>query len=305
VAVLDIGSNTIKMTVARPRGDGTIEEFAWNAETVRLGAGLETSGRLADDRIEAAMAALGRFAAEAHAHGATRLIAVATEATRVAANGPAFLDRVRGETGIEVRTISGDEEARLTFLGLAAAIDISGQIVVADIGGGSTEVIIARDGGVTFFRSLPLGSGRLTDRLVPSNPPTAGQLDACTDQATNQLAELKLPPTDDARLVVVGGTGEYLGRLLPDGAPLTQAGIVQVLDRLQRDTAETIAAETGIPIARARVLPAGVAIVRALVGVFAPLEIVATQSGIRRGLLLEAFANASEGNGGRLSHGAG
>src|SRR5688500_2555064 len=146
VAAFDIGSNTIKMTVARPGAEGGLDEFAWNAETVRLGAGLEASGRLADDRIEAALDALGRFAAEARAHGAGRLIAVATEATRVADNGAAFLDRVRRETGIEVRTITGDEEARLTFLGLAVTLDVDGQTVVADIGGGSTEIIAARDG---------------------------------------------------------------------------------------------------------------------------------------------------------------
>src|SRR5829696_7909249 len=121
IAAFDIGSNTIKMTVARQDGLDHLTEFLWRSETVRLGAGIDQSGRLADDRIEAAADTIHRFAAEARAQGATRLIGVATEATRVAENGQTFLDRIRSESGIELSTISGDREAELTFQGLAAA----------------------------------------------------------------------------------------------------------------------------------------------------------------------------------------
>jgi exopolyphosphatase/guanosine-5'-triphosphate,3'-diphosphate pyrophosphatase len=289
VAAFDIGSNTIKMTVARLSEHAALETLAMRAETVRLGAGLEASGRLADDRVEAAITALARFAGEARDLGAGRQVGVATEATRAAANGSAFLDRVRRETGIEVRAIGGDEEADLTFRGLAATMDIGGRVVVADIGGASTELIVADDGTIQFSRSFRLGSGSLTDRCVNSDPPTANEMDLCRGAATEALRAAPLPDSSGTRLVIVGGTGEYLARLLPDGEAVSEAGIATVLSRLQSAPAAEVAPLLGIPEARARVLPAGVAIVQSLANRLRPDEIVVTQSGIRTGLLLEAL----------------
>src|SRR5262249_4269834 len=128
LAAFDLGSNSIKMTVARRGPDNQVDDFIWRSETVRLGQGIEASGALAADRIAAAMDTLTRFAAEARTAGAARLIGVATEATRVASNGPAFVQRVVDELGIEIQTISGDQEARLTFLGLHGEVDLSGRI---------------------------------------------------------------------------------------------------------------------------------------------------------------------------------
>lgn len=292
VAAFDIGSNTIKMTVARPSADGGLTVLGAQSDTVRLGIGVADSGVLAADRVAAALAALTGMADQARALGAVRLIGVATEATRTAANGPAFLDQVRTEIGIEVRSIDGDEEAALTFRGLAAAIDISGQIIVADIGGGSTELILAIDGDVRFAQSFRLGSGALTDRFVRRDPPGIAEIDACRNAVRDVLRDVSPPtvPKHTTRLVAVGGTGEFLARLGPGGAVISTKSIDGVLARLQRTPAATIAAELAIPEARARVLPAGVAIVRALVDVLRPATIEVTQSGIRTGLLLAAFA---------------
>lgn len=296
IAAIDIGSNSIKMTVARPRPQGGIEEIAWNAETVRLGAGLDTTGRLADDRIDAALTTLHRFAGEAHALGAERVVAVATEAARVAANGPAFLDRVNRETGVEVRVIDGDEEADLTFRGLAAATDVSGSLVVADIGGASTELVVAHDGAFVAARSVPVGSGRLADRLTPSDPPRGEELAACRSAAASLLgpvqAALAAPVGAAVRLVVVGGTGEYLARLVPDERRIAPAAIDAVLDRFTRSPAAVLARQLSIAEARARVLPAGVAIVAALADGVRPGRIEVARSGIRTGLLLAAFDGA-------------
>jgi exopolyphosphatase/guanosine-5'-triphosphate,3'-diphosphate pyrophosphatase len=293
IAAIDIGSNSIKMTVARPHPHRGIEEIGWNAETVRLGAGLDATGRLADDRVEAALATLHRFAREARAMGAKRLVAVATEAARVAANGPAFLDRVGRETGIEVRVIDGDEEAALTFRGLAAATDVSGNLVVVDIGGASTELIVAHDRVFAAARSVPVGSGRLTDRLTPSDPPRPEELAACRSAAASLvapvLAALAVPVGPAVRLVVVGGTGEYLARLVPDEHRIAPAAIDAVLDRFAAVTAAALAQRLSVAESRARVLPAGVAIVAALVDGVRPGRIEVARSGIRTGLLLAAF----------------
>jgi exopolyphosphatase/guanosine-5'-triphosphate,3'-diphosphate pyrophosphatase len=290
VAAFDIGSNSIKMTVGRPDGAHGVGEFLWRSATVRLGEGIERTGRLSEDRIEAALKALRAFAAEAREAGAERLVGVATEATRVAANGEEFLARVRDETGLELKAISGDRETELTFRGLKATLDLDGDVVVADVGGGSTEVITASEGTFRWGRSIPLGSGRLTDRLVHDDPPNGEEIAACREASGTALSELELPAGPIDRLIVVGGTGEYLVRLVPSGRPATVQELDDVLERLTSTRAATLADELEIPEARARVLPAGVAIVRELAERTRPRSVEGARSGIRTGLLLAAFA---------------
>ncbi len=286
VAAVDIGSNSIKMTVAR--GDaGHFQEFDWRSETVRLGAGIDQTGQLAPDRIQAALETLLRFAEIARSHGADRIVAVATEATRLAANGAAFLARVEVDTGIEVQTITGDREAELTFLGLEGEIDLEGDVAIADIGGGSTELILAREHQVTWSQSLPLGSGRMTDKRVLEDPPNRAELTTVETDADTMVADTPFVP--GARLLVLGGTGEYLRRMLPPNTPATIEQLELVLDRLTRRTAEQVAAALGIAVNRARVLPAGIAIASAIARRIQPGSIEMAQSGIRRGLLLAVF----------------
>lgn len=289
VAALDLGSNTIKMTLGRLGDDGQLVEFGWASDTVRLGTGAAATGRLADDRVAAAIVTLQRFADAARAQGAGRLIGVATEATRTASNGPAFLARVRDEIGWDIRTISGTEEAELTFRGLSRTIDTTGHIVIADIGGGSTELIVAIDGTVTFSRSYPVGSGTLTDRHVAADPPTADEIAACREDAAATLAAADLPTDGTHRLVAVGGTGTYLALLVEQPTVISQSEITRVLDELTRVPAADLAARLTIPEARAHVLPAGIAVVQAIAGRLGWPVIEVGPSGIRTGLLLQAL----------------
>lgn len=289
IAAFDIGSNSIKMTVAR-RKNGGIEEIAKRSETARLGQGVDASGELAGDRMAAALDALERFVKVAREAGAGRLIGVATEATRTARNGQAFLDRVRDQTGIELTAISGEREAELTFLGLDGVIDLTGDVVVADIGGGSTEVIAAKDRAVRWSASFPLGSGRLTERLVANDPPTRTELDRCRQEAQRQLGAAPLDRASRPRLFITGGTGEYVFRLIPASVAADAAAIGGVLDLLAMISSTELAEGLSIAQARAKVLPAGVAVVRAVIDLANPSSIQAAQSGIRRGLLLAAFA---------------
>src|SRR5215210_6246266 len=106
-AAIDIGSNSIKMTVGRANGEGGIDQLDWASEVVRLGQGLDRTGLLDEERMETAIETLKRFAVQARQRGAGRIVAVATEATRAAANGARFLDRVREQTGIDVRVVNG------------------------------------------------------------------------------------------------------------------------------------------------------------------------------------------------------
>jgi exopolyphosphatase/pppGpp-phosphohydrolase len=296
-AAIDIGTNSIKLTVARQDERDGVEQIDWATTPVLLGRGLELTGRLDDDRVAAALETLEQYAARARELGAGRIVAVATEATRAAENGAEFLERVRRETGIEVRVIDGQEEAALTFRGLAATHDLSGPVVIADIGGGSTEVIAAEDGRVLEARSLVLGSARLTDRLVQSDPPGVEEVAACQDEASAVLATLDhtftLPRGPGLRLLILGGTGEYLHRLIEPDREIDLPTVRQIQARLMAKSAADLAAEAGIPEPRARVLPAGAAIVAALAMRFAPERIEIARSGIRTGLLLEMFEAAN------------
>jgi len=278
------------MSVAHREGARNVNEFMWRSETVRLGRDLESTGELAPDRIAAALDTLKRFADEARAAGARRLIGVATEATRVAANGPAFLDDVRRQTGIDIRSISGGDEAELTFRGLDGVVDLSGDVTVADIGGGSTELILAHEKSIQWSKSHSFGSGRLTDRFVEHDPPTSAETAACRAEARRQIADAPLSAVLGGRLIIVGGTGEYLDRLLPDDMPREMAAFEHALRKLQSIPATSLAEELSIPEARARVLPSGVAIAAGIADEMRPASFEAAQSGIRRGLLLSAFA---------------
>lgn len=294
-AAIDIGSNSIKMTIARMREDGALEQIGWASEVARLGQGIDQTGRLDEDRMDAAIAALTRFVADAKEAGAKRILAVATEATRAAANGEAFLQRVREETGVPVRVIDGDEEANLTFRGLSAVTNMTGRVVIADIGGGSTELIVANDGVMLGARSVPLGSGRLTDRLIDADPPTADELASAELEAEGVIQRaarsLKLPRGGGARLIIVGGTGEFMARLVPDEHRIDRKTIKDVLGKMAVLTAAELADCIEAPEARARVLPAGVAVVSAIANRVLAGNIEIARSGVRTGLLLEAFAD--------------
>jgi exopolyphosphatase/pppGpp-phosphohydrolase len=292
-AAIDIGSNSIKMSLGRLDDEGKLEEFGQVVDVVRLGQGVDRTGELDPERVAAALSTLKRFADEARAAGATDIVGVATEATRAARNGEAFLERVRRDTGIEVRVIGGEEEATLTFRGLATDTSLDGHIVVADIGGGSTEFVVANNGVVLGARSTPLGSGRLTERFVSTDPPTPealAQVQAEADGVIERLARsLKLPRGEGVRLIVVGGTGEYLARMASQERVLDRRAVQNVMGKMAVLSAAELAEIIEAPEARARVLPAGVAIVAAIAGRVLASRIETARSGIRSGLLLETL----------------
>lgn len=289
IAVFDIGSNSVKMSVGRCGEDGSSREFAWRSATTRLSAGVDRTGRLGDERMDATIAALEEMAVQAQSLGATRMIAVATEATRIATNGPAFVQRIEETTGIVVETIPGDREVELTFLGLSRTIDRNGVMVIADIGGGSTELITAVDGEMSSGISFPIGSGRVTDEFPAGDPPAAAVLDTMRAEVRKRLGEAGLPERS-ARLVIVGGTGEFMGRLLPRDFPVPVSLVETALRATSAMTAADLSRKIDINIDRARVLPAGIATSLAIADICSPAVVIGAPSGVRAGLLRLACA---------------
>ena len=288
IAAFDLGSNSIKMTIASVTADGKVDESIWMTKAVRLGEGIDRNGVLADDRIAAALDALQEMTDRATQESVTKKIGVATEAVRIAGNGAQFLKTIEDRFGIVIALISGNEEASLAYAGLAATMTLEGPIIMADIGGASTEIVAANGDDISISTSMPLGSGRLTDRLVTANPPTMESLHACHDAARSVLAPLDLDKRQGSQLIITGGTGEYMGRLIGKSDDIRPTEVNGMLRRLTKVTAEELAAEIDIQIARAKVLPAGIAIVAALCELIEPSKVTGARSGIRTGMLLAA-----------------
>jgi exopolyphosphatase / guanosine-5'-triphosphate,3'-diphosphate pyrophosphatase len=215
VAAIDCGTNSIRLLVADVAGD-SLTDAARRMKIVRLGAGVDRTGRLAADAIERTRVALKGYADEIARLGAERVRMVATSATRDASNAAAFHDMVTATLGVEPEVISGDEEARLSFTGAVRGLpaDLPGPYLVVDIGGGSTE-FVRGTAAVDAAISVDLGCVRMTERHLHSDPPTPEQVAA---------AEADIVATVDRALTTVDGRGA--GTLVGlAGSVTTVAGI--------------------------------------------------------------------------------
>jgi exopolyphosphatase / guanosine-5'-triphosphate,3'-diphosphate pyrophosphatase len=178
VGIIDLGSNSTRLLVADVEG-GEVHELERRSEVTRLGEGVDGGGSLGAAGQERVFAVLREYTAALDRRGVERRLAVMTSAVRDAANGAEFAAAVRERFGLEARILSGDEEARLTFLGATAARDAGGApLVVIDIGGGSTELVVGTRGEVRFHVSTQAGVVRHTERHLHADPPEPGELDA-------------------------------------------------------------------------------------------------------------------------------
>jgi exopolyphosphatase / guanosine-5'-triphosphate,3'-diphosphate pyrophosphatase len=184
IAVVDLGTNSTRLLVADVE-DGALAELEKRTVVTRLGERVDATGRLATAAMGRVDEALASFRGVIDRLGAERVVAVATSAMRDAENGPAYRDHVRERFDIDARTISGDKEASLTFLGATAARADEATTMVVDIGGGSTEYVVGRPrGDPDFYTSTRMGSVRHTERFLTHDPPTQNEVAAlCADAA--------------------------------------------------------------------------------------------------------------------------
>jgi exopolyphosphatase/guanosine-5'-triphosphate,3'-diphosphate pyrophosphatase len=312
LATIDIGTNTTLLLVARraaPVAGGAapaIEVLAERAEITRLGRGIGSSGRLGATGIAATLEVLRQYVALARQHGA-RIVAIGTEGLRRAPNADEFLKPAAEILGGAVEVIDGHREAELTF---RATVDSfpdavrSGTLVVIDIGGGSTEIITAEAGQVRFRVSLPLGSVRLTERHVKSDPAAEAEIQSATAEVDAALASASFPaagpPAGAVTLVGVAGTVTSLAAMAQGlasydptrvhGYRLQAAALDAEIARLARSTQaqrETIA---GLDPRRADVILAGALILREIARKAGVSEVLVSDRGIRWGLLYEQLA---------------
>jgi exopolyphosphatase/guanosine-5'-triphosphate,3'-diphosphate pyrophosphatase len=308
LATIDVGTNTTLLLVARGAPGAAIEVLADRAEITRLGRGIGGAGRLSPTGIEATLAALREYAALARSHGA-RLAAVGTEALRRAPNADEFLLPAREILGVEVEVIDGGREAALTFRAVIesfphAAAD-GGSLVVVDIGGGSTEIIVARRGQVQHRSSLPIGSVWLTERHLRHDPAHGPEVEAVRAEIRAALQTIPFPAGgggDAAALTLVGvaGTVTSLAAMAQGlacydparvhGFALARAELDGQIARLLRMPQAERERIVGLDPRRADVILAGALILCEIVRNAGVDTILVSDRGIRWGLLYEAMA---------------
>jgi exopolyphosphatase/guanosine-5'-triphosphate,3'-diphosphate pyrophosphatase len=183
VAAIDCGTNSIRLLIAdidRSNGTTTLTDVVREMRVVRLGQGVDATGELAPEALERTFTATADYARLIREHGAEAVRFVATSASRDARNRHVFVDGIRDLLGVEPEVISGDEEAALSFAGASSVLPIldGHEVLVVDLGGGSTEFVLGTARGVTAAKSVDIGCVRLTERHLRNDPPTAEQVAA-------------------------------------------------------------------------------------------------------------------------------
>jgi exopolyphosphatase/guanosine-5'-triphosphate,3'-diphosphate pyrophosphatase len=204
VAVIDIGSNSTRLLVADVDG-GQVTPIERRSTVTRLGRGVDLSGRLAAEAIEAACAAVDPYVATLQELGAEAVDAIATSAVRDAANGGAFIAELRERFALSARVLDGEEEARLSYVGATAETAPEVPTLVIDIGGGSTEMIVGEGREIEWHTSLQAGVVRHTERHLVSDPPTAVELEALAADLRGLIgAATAEAPRAEAGIAVAG-----------------------------------------------------------------------------------------------------
>ena len=300
VAIVDIGSNSIRLLIAGKTDDDTITELDRQANVTRLGQGVDTSGRLADEAIERTYTVLADYAERIEQHDCDTRIAVLTSAVRDSDNGQEFAQTIEQRYGLTPHVLEGEEEARLTYLGATSERDPADTTptLVLDIGGGSTELIIGAGPEVRFRVSTQAGVVRQTERHLPDDPPTHEQLEALshdvrailTDNVPNELR------TAVKHGIAVAGTATSLAAIAqhldpydPEkvhGYELSTDECDRILDELSAMTLARRREVPGLHPDRAPTIIAGVLIFKEVVRLFGLTKIEVSEHDILRGAAL-------------------
>jgi hypothetical protein len=293
-AAIDIGSNTIHIVIARCKSDN-LDIIEDQLELARIGESVTATGNISPEKTDVTIFTLRQYQALAQQHNAQPILVVATEAIRQAHNSQQFLDQIKQQTGLHVYLISGNVEANLTFLGATyeqASKASSSRLGVMDLGGGSMELVTAKGLHIEWRTSIPIGSGWLHDRYLPTNPPSPDDLSVAQTFLQTYLTGIRVK-SQPSTLIVTGGSANSLlllarqaFRLDLTSNTLNQDDLMHCEGILRALTAEEISQRYDQPIARARILPAGALIIRSVMSRLDLREISISPHGIREGVLL-------------------
>ena len=300
ISAIDIGSNSIRQTIADVSPTGVIRVVDEMKAAPRLGAGLYERGSLNEIAVQNALSTLSRMATLGNQLGVARTEVVATSAVRDASNGEQFLKLVRSETGLTVRILRGDDEARLSFRSALAHFDLGvGRAVVMDIGGGSLELALSADGLVERLISLPFGAIRMTEEFVGVPMKKKGMRKLRKNVRRELRRTVAARHWHASRIICSGGTfttlaAIYLARTGIENAKTVHGTVIprveleHIVDMLHNMTLEERQKVPGLSAARADIIVGGLAVAAEVAARVEARELVISAYGIREGLLLEA-----------------
>jgi exopolyphosphatase/pppGpp-phosphohydrolase len=288
-AAIDVGSNSVHLLVARGVGNG-LEQVLDESKLLGLGDVVDATGSIPPESRTELVSALVRYRDMARVAGAERIALIGTEPLRRARNAAAVQADVRREVGVTLHALSVEQEGALTYLGVKSGRQGDEPMVIVDIGGGSTEIVISEPGKQLTVVALPSGSARLANGFLGSDPPTDSDLDrlrrAAVELATDLPAPVGVSTPTQPRAVFVGGTATNLARL----APLDLAGLAHAYNILRSTPSEEVVSRFGINLRRARQLAAGAAIVEALLHHYGLDEAEVSQASLREGAIIACAA---------------
>ena len=301
LAAIDIGTNSVKMLIGRVTGRA-VTPLLHRSVITRLGEGLQKTGEISEEAADRTIATLAEYRALAEDRGSTRIEAVGTLALRAAKNGPAFVQRCAREAGLEIRTLSGEDEARLSFQGAAGASQ-AGQVLGIEIGGGSTQIMVGTQAKLHASWSLPMGAVTLTEEFLRTDPPAADEMLSLSAAIRLHLQKVVARVGRDGELVGIGGTvSAILTQLRRHGGgdprEFHQTSVsFETISALSIHLSLKTTAERermGIEKGRADIITAGAWILTASMSHLEATELRASAHGLRHGLLIEM---ASRGTG--------
>ncbi|HVC25519.1 MAG TPA: Ppx/GppA phosphatase family protein [Acidimicrobiales bacterium] len=300
IAALDLGSNSFHLLVVEARLDGSFVPLAREREMLRLGDLVARTGEIGEEATVRAVEVIRRFRAIYESQRTDEVVALGTAALREAVDGVAFVDRVREETGVRIQVVDGVREAELIFTAIRSSVLIDpGPALAADLGGGSLEVMVGDRSGLAFAASVRLGVGRLTAELVRSDPPSASDLARVRERIDEELAPVLEEALEAKPSMLIGSSGTFvcIARI---AASLRDGGIPPTINQLtvsardigvagRRILGATTAERARLPgcdARRAELLPAGVAVLDALLEAAALEELTVSEWALREGIVL-------------------
>jgi exopolyphosphatase/guanosine-5'-triphosphate,3'-diphosphate pyrophosphatase len=284
LAAVDIGSNTIHALVVDAH-DHRLEEVGHFVEMPSLGAVVARTGRIGEKAAEA-IAALRSVVEQARATGFEHLVAGATAAVRKATDGEEFLGRCSEAIGVPVRMISPEREAQLSFAGVASRHAVRRQWLMADLGGGSTELVVARHHHIEAWRSLPIGSGVLASKYL-SDPPREGEREALRAEAVALLKDA--PECDPSRIVATGGTASNLPYVVSRTRPptvLSRTALLRTANQLDAAPAAELEQRYLLRPGRVAAMRGGVEVLLLLLDWAGLDRLHVSLEGLRQGMIL-------------------
>jgi exopolyphosphatase/guanosine-5'-triphosphate,3'-diphosphate pyrophosphatase len=298
-AVIDVGTNSVKFRVEERAADGRWRPIVDRAEVTRLGQDLHTTGRLADAAIARTTEAVSGMIAEAGREHVEAIAAIGTAGLRIAPNGSALVDAVRERTGVAVEVITGEEEARLAYLGAISALDPGdGSLVVFDTGGGSSQFTIGHWDRVDESFSLNVGAVRLTERFGLAGRVDDATLASALEAIAGDLAPLDGRPSPES-VVGMGGAVTNLAAVkhglavydhdVVHGTILDRAEIDRQIELYRTRDGDERQHLPGLQPNRAEVILAGACVVRTVLAKLGRESLTVSDRGLRHGLLVERF----------------